>query len=441
MDYYVDALNGSILKRQTHRLDEGTATILHQGNRFIYTKWHGGFKRFYSLETDLTRDIRTQYYVDDNTFYKPDKLITKSDNAWGTFQQKATTAHWCVTKSWDYFKNRYGKKGMGIFPKKILVRADASGSSNSAFYTQQLSTEIDVITFGYLNNTYRAIIDVAGHEYTHGLMKNWIKPVYEKESGALNESFADIFGFLVERYAQEGVSDWTFGEDAGTTRNMANPNEYNQPSTYKTDGYWYSTSNCTPAISNDYCGVHINSGIQNYWFHLLVEGGTGVNANNEPFQVIGIDVEPAATLMWHYIRNFITPSINYSTARASSVSAAKVLFGDCSFIVMQVENAWHAVGVGNRSICAGNPDLGDKETISTTCLLYPIPTKDYLNIQFPTTGYNRNLKIYDLKGIKLISIEGNASHTTISLQSLPSGVYFLRVEESENSLTYRFVKL
>jgi hypothetical protein len=222
---------------------------------------------------------------------------------------------------------------------------------------------------------------------------------------------------------------------------MANPNEYNQPSTYKTDGYWYSTSNCTPAISNDYCGVHINSGIQNYWFHLLVEGGTGVNANNEPFQVIGIDVEPAATLMWHYIRNFITPSINYSTARASSVSAAKVLFGDCSFIVMQVENAWHAVGVGNRSICAGNPDLGDKETISTTCLLYPIPTKDYLNIQFPTTGYNRNLKIYDLKGIKLISIEGNASHTTISLQSLPSGVYFLRVEESENSLTYRFVKL
>jgi Zn-dependent metalloprotease len=440
VDFYIDALNGNILKRITHRQDYGTATISHQGNRYIDTKWHGGFKQKYSLEADEGKDICTQKHENDYTFYKKSNRVFNESNAWGTTHQKATTAHWCVTKSWDYFKDRFGKHGMVSASTTLLVRYDATNTGNpGAFYDQSKSGQ-DAISFGYINGQYRAVIDVAGHEYTHGLMQNWIKPNYEKEPGAINESTADIFGFLVERYAQEGVSDWTVGEDAGALRNMANPHDFNHPKTYKSDSYWFPTENCAPSKSNDWCGVHTNSGVQNYWFHLLVEGGSGINGNNEPFQVVGLDVETSANIAWYYMRNFFTFYINYPIARSASTNAARLLYGECSQEHMQVENAWHAVGVGNRSSCAGNPDLGSPEILATTALLYPNPTANKLNFKF-TDKLPRRIEIINIEGSKLLEIESDAALIEISLPNLAPGLYFAKVKAVGNIHTYRFVKL
>ena len=57
-------------------------------------------------------------------------------------------------------------------------------------------------------------LDVAGHEFSHLVVNNNDNGglVYQGESGALNESFADIFGTSIEFYS--GInSDWTIGED------------------------------------------------------------------------------------------------------------------------------------------------------------------------------------------------------------------------------------
>ena len=59
-------------------------------------------------------------------------------------------------------------------------------------------------------------------------------------------------------------------------RSMSNPKIYLQPNTYKGD-YWGETDN--PSKKNDWGHVHINSGVMNYWFYLLSEGGTGTNDN------------------------------------------------------------------------------------------------------------------------------------------------------------------
>src|SRR5690606_27938945 len=123
------------------------------------------------------------------------------------------------------------------------------------------------------------------------------------ESGALNESFADMFGAAVEFYVNDNPN-WTIGEGIwyngwGTPdymRNMANPNSAPeivggpQPDTYE-GNYWADTSLIDQ--ENDYGGVHINSGVGNYWFYLLSEGGSGTNDNGDDYSVEGITIQKA----------------------------------------------------------------------------------------------------------------------------------------------------
>lgn len=88
--------------------------------------------------------------------------------------------------------------------------------------------------------------------------------IYAGESGALNESFSDIFGNAVERYARPEEYSWLLGEEIGTAiRSMEEPNIHSNPDTYG-GGFW-----------TDGGGVHTNSGVQNHWFYILTEGDAG----------------------------------------------------------------------------------------------------------------------------------------------------------------------
>ena len=104
-------------------------------------------------------------------------------------------------------------------------------------------------------------LDVEGHEYTHMVINHNGNGglTYQGESGALNESFADIFGACVEFYS--GVSpNWYIGEDVmigqPAMRSMSSPNLLQQPDTYQ-GTYWVNTDS-----TQDNGGVHTNSGVQ-----------------------------------------------------------------------------------------------------------------------------------------------------------------------------------
>ena len=188
-------------------------------------------------------------------------------------------------------------------------------------------------------------LDVVGHELSHGVTSATSNLIYQNESGALNEAFSDIMGSAIEFFY--GSGNWTVGEDITPNdngiRNMANPNEDGDPSHYD-ERY---------TGSGDNGGVHINSGIANHWFYLLVNGGQNANINYASGAgVSGIGLAAAEKIA--YLGFTALPSsANFCAARSATMAVAS---GNSN----NVANAWNEVGV-NDTLCnggGGNPGSG-----------------------------------------------------------------------------------
>lgn len=120
---------------------------------------------------------------------------------------------------------------------------------------------------------YAAADDVVGHEMTHGVIERTSGLLYWDQSGAINESLADIIGEIIDhRNAGPGDSatDWRVGEDLpiGALRDMADPTVHGQPDRM-TSPLWASDLRYL-----DSGGVHTNSGVGNRAFQLISQGGT-----------------------------------------------------------------------------------------------------------------------------------------------------------------------
>ena len=215
-------------------------------------------------------------------------------------------------------------------------------------------------------------LDVLGHEYTHliaantGDIQNGGVLDYNGESGALNESFADIFGACVE-FNTAVNPNWLIGEESSSIfpflRSMEDPSTtllpllqdsmgpyIRQPDTYETSPYWIDPTN----TSIDAGGIHINSGVQNKWFYLLAEGDTGTNDNNYTYSVTGIGINDASAIAYKTLTEYMTLYSTYTDAYLFSLESAEDLFGYGSQQHLSVQDAWQAVGVNYSNICNDN---------------------------------------------------------------------------------------
>jgi len=109
-----------------------------------------------------------------------------------------------------------------------------------------------------------------GHEMTHGFIDHRSKLFYWGQSGAMNESMADVIGEIVDQ--RTGVDDdsaWGLGEDlpGGALRSMQDPTVNGQPDRM-TSGLWTADANY-----QDNGGVHHNSGVGNKTAYLISQGG------------------------------------------------------------------------------------------------------------------------------------------------------------------------
>ena len=171
--------------------------------------------------------------------------FTDTDNNWNNvntnLDEYATDAHWGAEMTYDYYLNNHGRNSIddnGLALKSYIHYQAGPNPFFNAFWNGNWMTYGD----GNGNNvTPLTSMDIAAHEVTHGLTQHTASLIYQGESGALNESFSDIFGTCIENFARPSNWNWTLGEDIGTIfRSMSNPNTFNDPDTYM-GTYWIPT--------------------------------------------------------------------------------------------------------------------------------------------------------------------------------------------------------
>lgn len=339
---YVDARTGEIVGREEllHSADvEGTANTKYSGTQKIMTTLKGS--NYVLQETGRGKGISTfnaQNASENNASY-PSTDFTDTDNNWNNFNAKwdeaATDAHWATEMTYDYFMKVHNRNSVDNNGFKLINYVHCGTNWFNANWNGQFMRYGD----GNGGKPLTAI-DIGGHEMTHGVTSNSADLVYQNESGALNESFSDIFGNMVEYTAKPAVASWAMGEDIGAIRNMQNPNQYKNPDTYQ--GTYWATGTA------DQGGVHTNSGVQNKWFYILSMGEKGTNDKNTAYDVPGITREKAAKIAFRNLTVYLSANSTYADARTNSLKAAKDLYGDCSPEYISTGDAWNAVGVGDK---------------------------------------------------------------------------------------------
>ena len=180
-------------------------------------------------------------------------------------------------------------------------------------------------TANYCDGT--AADDVVAHEWGHAYTEYTSGLVYAYQAGAINESYSDIWGETVDllnNYEDVGEnlnvrtgpncnsSRWKIGEKAtgfsGPIRDMWNPACNGDPAKV-TDGNYECGENQS-AI------VHINSGIPNHTYALLVDGGT---YNGQTIN--GLGFVKAAHIFWRAQTTYLTPTSDF-TDLANALEAA-----------------------------------------------------------------------------------------------------------------------
>lgn len=344
--YYVDvdAHNGEIvgMYSRIHDVDvNGTGTSLYNGTvNIVVDSYSGGYR----LREAGRCGVQT-YDMHNTTNYNTAVDFVDTDEHFSDLNAYAgVSAHWGAEATFDYYLNVHGRNSYNNTGGMLLSYVHRGVNYNNAFWDGIRMTygDGDGTTFSPLVS-----IDVTGHEISHGVTEYSANLIYENEPGALNESFSDIFGTAIEFYV-EGVSgDWLIGEDIYlqgiALRSMEDPNSVGDPDTYFGNNWAPLSSN--PNQFNDYGGVHTNSSVQNYWFYLLSEGGSGVNDNGDSYTVTGIGIDDAALIAYRNLTVYLTGSSEFMDARNGSIDAATDLFGDPSQQLQSVKNAWDAVGI------------------------------------------------------------------------------------------------
>ncbi len=363
-------------------LQTGTGSSLYSGTVSINTSSSGS--TFYM--EDLTRKQGT--FNMNNTGNTStgtggtQSRYTDTDDNWNATNQRAgVDAHFGAAKTFDFYQNVLGRNGIdgnygpgtttsAATGVALLVSRVHFGSGyNNAFWNGSNMTygDGDGSTFTPLTT-----VDICGHEMTHGVTERTAGLTYSKESGALNESWSDIMGSMVELYADGGVASantWLIGEDAytpGTSgdalRSMSDPHSVGDPDHYSLRLY---PGTCTPnANTNDNCGVHTNSSISNHAFYLIAHGGTNRVSG---IAVSGIGTDAATKIFYRALVTYMTSSTNFAGARTATLSAATDLYGTGSATYNGVAQGWCAVGVGS---CP----TGGTPTPTPTATVTPTPT-------------------------------------------------------------------
>jgi Zn-dependent metalloprotease len=246
----------------------------------------------------------------------------------------ADEAAYGVEGSLALFAEVYGRASFDGAGAPVIVTVHYGRDYVNAFWdgTQLVFGDGDRRVF----DRFTKPVDVLGHEFSHGVVQHTAGLVYQGQSGALNESVADVFAACLKQrlLAQTPAqADWLIGEglflpgvDARALRDMAAPGTaYDDPVLGRDPQVGHMDDYVGTADDNG--GVHLNSGIPNRAFQLAataIDGSTWSGAG----------------AIWYaaLTGGAVGPETDFAAFAAATISAAGEHAG-------AVEGAWAEVGV------------------------------------------------------------------------------------------------
>ena len=446
--YFMDANTGNILKSHSTAVNDGPGLVYNYGSKTIDTRWKGGGTNSHILQTnDNTRNVWTKKgnggLAGDGVWGLISE-VTDDDDNWGNYDIKEVSAHYNVSTCWDYYRQEFGRTGMDAYGSEIRVKTNWDDANAKYDY---LGYNKNYISFGKQSGmSYGMEPSIVAHEYTHGITQHTSQLDYEYESGALNESYSDIFGVVIKaKMYDNGATDWIYGNmiaGLGFPRSLKDPKskgrhidpidlllKTGQPDTYMGE-FWYNGN-------ADFGGVHGNSGVQNHWFYLLAQGGNGQNDNGDYYNIgNGIGMEKAAKIAYFALTNELGSTSQYVNSRQATITAAIKLYGKCSVEYQATRNAWYAVGVGNKDDCKYTASLN--EIAMNEISVYPNPASNSINIDLPYET-NSPITIVDLTGNVVQRFDAKSKHVKIDVSTLSKGVYFLNIDFDNSRVIKKIV--
>jgi bacillolysin len=385
----------------------------------------------YSL-TDLTRGPAIYTYNMNNSsseYSLPGTLVTDTDtNFNSTIQGAAVDAHYNIGVVYDYYKNTFNRNSYDNAGAAIKSSVHFGSNYNNAYWngTQMVYGDGDGVTFKALS----AALDVVGHEFTHAITERSANLEYRSQSGALNESMSDIFGYLIEG----DVADWQMGEDCYTPnkagdalRDLRTPTLYGQPDNMSA----YVVKAETEA--GDWGGVHTNSGIPNKAFYLVA---STINDNSK-----------TSKIYYRALTTYMTATSQFVDARTALLQAATDLYGANGAEYTAVANAFTQVGIGGTVV--GNDTYEANNSISAAygpltsgtvynSYIYSSTDSDYYyfdktvagTITVSLTNLPKDYDVYLLNSAGTVvakSENGSTTSESISYASAPVGKYYVKV--------------
>ena len=214
-----------------------------------------------------------QIYDADNTDADPGTL-ERSEGEGASGITDVDNAYDFLGDAYDFYNSEHGRDSIDNGGMVISATVRYCSPDDCPWANAMWSPSRDRMYFGEM----MASDDIVGHEYTHGVTDYESDLIYENHSGAINESFSDIWGEFIDLVNGAGTDTdavrWKIGEDCalGTMRDMSDPTLFNDPDCLGSPLFVQPVPN--PDETNDYGGVHTNSGVNNKLCYLLTDGDT-----------------------------------------------------------------------------------------------------------------------------------------------------------------------
>ncbi|MEL7002004.1 MAG: M4 family metallopeptidase [Bacteroidota bacterium] len=424
----IDAQTGKVVNSyntiHTSNIDvAATGESLYNGTVDIVANHNGtDYKLTHSSETSR---INT-YDLANGTNYSAATLFSETDSHFDEPNSRAgVSAHYGATATYAYFYNNFGRNSFDDAAGEINSYVHYSTNYVNAFWDGSRMTYGDG---DGVSTTPLVSLDIVGHEIAHAVTQYSAGLIYSYESGALNESFSDIFGQSIEFETAPATASWYLADEIFTDgvsriRAMQDPNANGHPDTYLGD-FWFTGS-------GDNGGVHFNSGVQNFWYYLLVEGGSGVNDNGVSYNVPSIGLDAAQQIAYRNLTVYLTPSSQYVDARVGSEQAAADLFGIGSLEYNATVAAWNAVGVPSAepvlsladAIDFGNVPVGFPKTVDVNVANTGNGILEIQGIQIDNGAYSVSDPVFNLTELSSRNITFTLTPTVLGDLSATATVY------------------